>query len=231
MRTGDIVFKDFNGYWKKDLDVPSLKDINLFFQKGVFYGIAGKVGSGKSGLLGVILGELPYYSGQFGLKGSISYVEQEPIVFSDTVRNNILFGLPFDQQLYDRAVDQSCLTTDFQILERGDETMVGEKGITLSGGQKARLALARALYADSDIFVLDDPISAVDSKVAREIHEKCLNQLRLNKTLILVTHQISFLYDCDQVIIMDEGSVVKTGHPSELTAELREMSAIFKGEE
>lgn len=107
--------------------------------------------------------------------------------------------------------------------------MVGEKGITLSGGQKARLALARALYADGDIFILDDPISAVDSKVAHEIHEKCLKRLKSTKTLILVTHQISFLYDCDQVIIMDDGKIVKTGPPSALTVELREMSAIFKG--
>lgn len=229
LKIGDILFKDFNGYWKKSFEVASLKDINLFFQKGVFYGIAGRVGSGKSGLLGVILGELPYFSGHFGMKGKISYVEQEPIVFSDTIRNNILFGIPFDQQRYDNVVEQSCLIADFEILEHGDATMVGEKGITLSGGQKARLALARALYADGDIFILDDPISAVDSKVAREIHEKCLKQLRKNKTLILVTHQISFLYDCDHVIIMDEGKVSKTGSPSALTAELREMSAIFRG--
>ena len=101
----------------------------------------------------------------------------------------------------------------------------------MSGGQKARLALARALYADSDIFIFDDPISAVDSKVAREIHEKCLKKLRTTKTLILVTHQINFLYDCDQVIIMEEGRVKKTGHPSELTKELREMSNIFSVDE
>jgi ABC-type multidrug transport system fused ATPase/permease subunit len=93
-----------------------LKDISLFFQQGVFYGITGRVGSGKSGLLGAILGELPFYSGHFALKGRISYVEQEPIVFSDTIRNNILFGIPFDQQKYDTVVEQSCLITDFEIL-------------------------------------------------------------------------------------------------------------------
>lgn len=89
-----------------------------------------------------------------------------------------------------------------------------KRGVTLSGGQKARLALARALYADSDIFLLDDPISAVDSKVAREIHEKCIKRLSKSKTVILVTHQISFLYDCDHVIIMEDGKVKLTGHPS-----------------
>lgn len=87
--------------------------------------------------------------------------------------------------------------------------------------------MARALYADSDIFLLDDPISAVDSKVAKQIHERCLKQLCKTKTLILVTHQISLLYDCDQVIIMDDGRVRKQAHPSQLTAELREMSALF----
>lgn len=189
------------------------------------------MGSGKSGLLGVILKEIPYFSGKFESRGSISYVEQEPIIFSDTVRNNILFGLSYDEQRYARVVDESCLAADFEILEDGDETIVGEKGITLSGGQKARLALARALYADSDIFIFDDPISAVDSKVAREIHEKCLKKLSKTKTLILVTHQISFLYDCDQVIIMEDGRVRQTGHPSELIKELREMSATFKKSE
>jgi ATP-binding cassette subfamily C (CFTR/MRP) protein 4 len=119
------------------------------------------------------------------------------------------------------VVDEACLATDFEILEKGDQTMVGEKGITLSGGQKARLALARALYADSDIFLLDDPISAVDSKVAREIHEKCLKKLCKTKTVILVTHQIGFLYDCDVVIIMEEGMVRKMGHPFELADELK----------
>ena len=194
----------------------------------MFYGITGRVGSGKSGLLGVILREIPYYSGQFESRGSVSYVEQEPVIFSDTVRNNILFGLAYSEERYSQAVEEACLAADLEILEDGEQTIVGERGVTLSGGQKARLALARALYADSDIFILDDPISAVDSKVAREIHEKCFKRLSKAKTLILVTHQISCLYDCDQVIIMEEGKVKRTGHPSELTEELAEMSALFK---
>lgn len=130
--------------------------------------------------------------------------------------------------MYGRALAQSCLTADLKMLERGDQTMVGERGVTLSGGQKARLSLARALYADSDIFVLDDPISAVDARVAKEIHERCLKPLAKSKTVILVTHQIGFLYDCDHVIIMEDGRVRKAGRPSELTAELREMSADLK---
>jgi ATP-binding cassette subfamily C (CFTR/MRP) protein 4 len=103
------------------------------------------------------------------------------------------------------VVEEACLNPDFQILEEGDQTLVGEKGITLSGGQKARVALARALYSDADIYLLDDPISAVDSKVAKQIHEKCLKKLSQTKTVILVTHQISFLYECDELLLMDDG--------------------------
>ena len=109
--------------------------------------------------------------------------------------------------------------------------MVGERGITLSGGQKARLALARALYSDSDIFIFDDPISAVDSKVASEIHRKCLMKLKSSKTVILVTHQISFLYDCDEVIILDGGRVKAQGTPLQVQRELEEISAVEKAEE
>jgi ATP-binding cassette subfamily C (CFTR/MRP) protein 4 len=184
------------------LTVPSLKGINLTFRPATFYGITGKVGAGKSGLLGAILREVPYFSGRLRLAGSVSFVEQEPIIFSATVRENILFGRAFAPAHYDRVVAAACLEPDFDILEAGDQTVVGEKGITLSGGQKARVSLARALYADSDIFLFDDPISAVDAKVAREIHEKCLRPLSRSKTVILVTHQIGFLYDCDEVIVL-----------------------------
>lgn len=119
------------------------------------------------------------------------------MIFSETIKNNILFGREFSADLYQRVIEQSCLISDFEILDKGDETLVGERGITLSGGQKARVSLARALYAEADIYLFDDPISAVDSKVARKIQEKCIKPLSKKKTVILVTHQISFLYDCD----------------------------------
>jgi ATP-binding cassette subfamily C (CFTR/MRP) protein 4 len=102
------------------------------------------------------------------------------------------------------------------LLENGDETLVGERGITLSGGQKARLALARALYANGDIYLLDDPISAVDAKVAKEIYEKVILHLSKEKTLILVTHQINYLLECDQVLIFDKGEVIHNDKPQNL---------------
>jgi ATP-binding cassette subfamily C (CFTR/MRP) protein 4 len=142
------------------------------------------------------------------------------------VRGNVLFGRPFNAEAYRSAVERSCLLPDFALLEKGDATVVGERGTTLSGGQKARVALARALYSDSDILLLDDPISAVDSRVARQIHEGCLRRLSADKTVILVTHQIAFLYDCDRVIIMEDGAVKKQGTPKELEKELREISAL-----
>lgn len=157
------------------------------------YGIAGRVGSGKSGLIGAILREIPYYSGHIEVLGKIVYVEQEPVVFSDTIHKNILFGRAYDDAAYKRAIGLSCFENDLKILKEGENTIVGEKGITLSGGQKARLSLARALYGDADIYLLDDPISAVDSKVAKSIFQKCIRQLAKEKIVILVTHQISYI--------------------------------------
>jgi ATP-binding cassette subfamily C (CFTR/MRP) protein 4 len=125
------------------------------------------------------------------------------VIFSETIKNNILFGGEFRADLYQRVIEQSCLISDFEILDKGDETLVGERGITLSGGQKARVSLARALYAEADIYLFDDPISAVDSKVARKIQEKCIKPLSKKKTVILVTHQISYLYECEKVIILE----------------------------
>ena len=110
----------------------------------------------------------------------------------------------------------SCLRSDFDILARKDETVVGEKGITLSGGQKARLVLARALYADGDIFLLDDPISAVDAKVAREIFSKCIRPLSRHKTVILVSHQLNYIEQCDEVIILEQGGIKARGRPEDI---------------
>ena len=174
------------------------------------------MGSGKSGLIGAILKEIPYYSGKLEVEGKIAYVEQEPIVFSDTIQKNILFGRIYDEIQYDRAINLSCLKADLAILPGGDQTVIGEKGITLSGGQKARLTLARALYGEVDIYLLDDPISAVDSKVAKKIFHDCIKVLGQEKTVILVTHQISYIEECDEVIILSNGEISTFGKPENL---------------
>lgn len=155
-------------------------------------------------------------------------MEQEPILFSDTVRNNILFGRSFEHERYEEAVRLSCLGPDLKTLSEGDLTMVGERGITLSGGQKARLSLARALFADADIYLLDDPISAVDARVGRKIFENCIKPLSLRKTVLLITHQIGYYEACDQVLMINEGSISYEGSPTSLKARLSEVSEITK---
>lgn len=141
------------------------------------------------------------------MKGKVAYVEQQPAIFSDSIRNNILFGRQFKQEAYDRALKLSCFLADLKLQPQGEETIIGQKGTTLSGGQKARLTLARALYGEADIYLLDDPLSAVDSKVGKKIFKKCIKQLSQTKTVILVTHQIGYLHDCDQVIIVEDGAI------------------------
>ena len=145
-----IQLENFNGYWhipEGEEKKPVLKKINLSIQKGKFYGLCGPVGCGKTSLFQVFLNELPFYNGSAQIKGKVSYCEQDLVIFSWTIRENILFGRPFDPQRYAQVVEASCLLRDFELLEHGENTLVGEKGITLSGGQKARIGLARALYS------------------------------------------------------------------------------------
>ena len=118
------------------------------------------------------------------------------------------------------------MNADLEILEKGDQTIVGERGITLSGGQKARLALARALYFDADIYLLDDPISAVDSKVARKIYDGAIMKMKGKKTIVLVTHQITYMYGCDKVVIMKEGKIAEYDAPEKLRYQLNELEMI-----
>ena len=158
------------------------------------------------------------------MEGKIAYVEQEPIVFSDTVYKNILFGRPFSFAKYEKAVELSCLKNDFKLLAEGDMTIVGEKGVTLSGGQKARLALARAIYGEADIYLFDDPISAVDARVAKKLFQNCIKPLAKDKIVILVTHQINYIEECDEAIVMDNGQISASGVPSQIKTALKELS-------
>ena len=124
------------------------------------------------------------------------------------------------------ALADSCMDSDIRMFENHDDTLVGEKGVTLSGGQKARLALARALYSEPEILLLDDPISAVDSKVAKRIFANIVDKNRGEKTIILVTHQISYLFKCDRVLLMGEGQIVKNDEPHKLKDELKNLERL-----
>lgn len=166
----------------------------------------GQVGSGKSSLLQMLLKELPLNSGVLETIGEVSYASQEPWLFVSTVRNNILFGLPYTKSRYNRVVNVCALERDFELFPNGDRTLVGERGVSLSGGQRARINLARAVYRQADIYLFDDPLSAVDTHVGKHLFEECILKYLGEKTRILVTHQLQFLKHADQIIIMNNVS-------------------------
>ncbi|XP_053167888.1 ATP-binding cassette sub-family C member 4 isoform X2 [Hemicordylus capensis] len=165
----------------------------------------------KSSLLSAILGELSASKGFIDVRGRIAYVSQQPWVFSGTVRNNILFGKEYKKEKYEKVLRACALKKDMLLLEDGDLTMIGDRGATLSGGQKARVNLARAVYQDADIYLLDDPLSAVDAEVSRHLFEKCICQTLHKKLSILVTHQLQYLQSANQILILKEGNEVGKG--------------------
>ncbi|XP_052868167.1 ATP-binding cassette sub-family C member 4-like [Anopheles cruzii] len=198
----------------------TLANVNIDFRKGKLIGVIGPVGAGKSSLLQAILRELPLDTGAIVCRGKFAYVSQEPWVFAGTVRQNILFGQPMEKDRYESVVRACALVTDFEQLPDGDRTMIGERGAALSGGQKARISLARAVYRRADVFLLDDPLSAVDAHVGKHLYDLCLGPQgrlgALKTTRILVTHQVHFLKDADWVVVMNDGRVQAQGTPHEL---------------
>ena len=158
--------------WNSEDKQPTLKDISVDLKPGDLLCVVGPVGSGKSSFLMGLLKELPLESGEIKVEGSVSYASQDAWSFNDSVRNNILFGMEYDEQKYNKVVEVCALQRDLKLMPFGDRTLVGEKGVSLSGGQKARINLARAIYRDADICLLDDPLSAVDAPVAKHIFEK-----------------------------------------------------------
>ena len=193
-----------------------LQDINFFAPSKSLTVITGPVGSGKSTLLSAIAGETSNTSGTIDYQGSVIYLPQTAWVFSGTIKENILFGQPFEESKFERIIDVCALKEDFQRLPDGDQTVVGERGEVLSGGQQARVSLARAVYADGDIYLLDDPLSAVDSKVGQHIFNKCIKDLLGNKIVLLASHQQQHMENADQVIVLYRGRVLDKGRFTEL---------------
>ncbi|NXY47604.1 MRP7 protein, partial [Ceuthmochares aereus] len=192
---------------------------NLSVRKGMLLGVVGKVGSGKSSLLAAITGELIKQGGRLyvcDLEQGFGLATQEPWIQFTTVRENILFGREYDARLYEEVVEACALSEDLNILPAGDHTEVGENGVTLSGGQKARIALARAVYQEKDLYLLDDPLAAVDADVANHLMQKCVLGVLKHKTRILCTHRTEFLEKADALLLIDNGRIVKTGTPADI---------------
>uniref|UniRef100_A0A672PR58 ATP binding cassette subfamily C member 12 n=1 Tax=Sinocyclocheilus grahami TaxID=75366 RepID=A0A672PR58_SINGR len=192
---------------------PSLRNVSFTLSKGRLLGVCGNVGSGKTSLISSILEQMHLLSGSVSANGTLAYVSQQAWIFHGTVRNNILMGEPFDQT---RVIHACSLKPDLEILPYGDQTEIGERGINLSGGQKQRVSLARAVYSNRDIFLLDDPLSAVDAHVGKHIFEECIKKELKGKSVILVTHQLQYLEFCDQVLLLDNGEIKEAGTHSDL---------------
>ena len=206
-----VSITDASFSWNQEILSNTLRDITFNVRNGDLLAITGAVGSGKSSLLTAILGELPLHRGSILYHGKIAYVPQIPWVFSGTIRENILFGLPFNEERFQKVVHICELTKDLTNFTNGDLTEIGQRGVTLSGGQKARVGLARAVYSDADIYLLDDPLSAVDTKVGRRLFENCIFGHLSGRIRLLVTHQLQYLKDVDRVIVMDNGSIAHQG--------------------
>nr|XP_061802825.1 ATP-binding cassette sub-family C member 4-like [Nerophis lumbriciformis] len=211
-----IELKRLTCYWDKLLDSPSLQDISLTVKSHQLLAVIGPVGSGKSSLLSAILGELCQDTGTLTVRGQLNYASQQPWVFPGTIRSNILFGRRMDPEKYERILKACALKKDLELLPNGDLTLIGDKGGTLSGGQKARINLARAVYEEADIYLLDDPLSAVDAEVGKYLFEKCICGLLKNKCRILVTHQLQNLGAVDHIVVVKEGRIIAQGTYSEL---------------
>ncbi|KAJ4754875.1 ABC subfamily C transporter [Rhynchospora pubera] len=202
--------------WDMDNEEPTLKDLNFRALHGISVAVCGTVGSGKSSLLSCILGEMPKISGEVKVCGSTAYVSQSPWIQSGTIEDNILFGKEMERDWYEKVLEACSLIKDLEILQHGDQTVIGERGINLSGGQKQRIQIARALYQDADIFLFDDPFSALDAHTGSQVFKECILGLLASKTVIYVTHQVEFLPTADLILVMRGGKIAQVGKYQEI---------------
>ncbi|KAJ4459390.1 Multidrug resistance-associated protein [Paratrimastix pyriformis] len=194
----------------------TLREISFDVPRGSLTMVVGPVGSGKSSLAAALIGEITRVSGDVVVGGTLSYCAQQAWITNATVRENILFGLPFDEERYRRAVEVCALEPDFKIMAAGDQTAIGEKGVNLSGGQKQRISLARSVYSDREIYLWDDPLSAVDVHVGKHIFERCIRGQLRGRTMILITNQLQYLEQADQVVILKDGAIEAKGSYADL---------------
>ncbi|XP_072393708.1 ATP-binding cassette sub-family C member 4-like isoform X2 [Diabrotica undecimpunctata] len=209
LSTPGVVMSNVSSSWSDSGE--TLQDISLKIPPGFLCVVIGPLGAGKSSLLQLLLGELAIKTGMVQMGGEISYCSQEPWLFQSTIRNNILFGRSFDKQLYEKVVKVCALERDFQQFPERDKTVVGERGVSLSGGQRARINLARAIYRQADVYLLDDPLSAVDTHVGKHLFNQCIVKHLRGKTRILVTHQLQYLKKANLIVVLNQGKIETVG--------------------
>ena len=219
----------------------TLNKCDFEIKRGELVCVVGAVGSGKTAIVSALLGDMvPESSGDekqdsdevISIDGTVAYCSQSAWVQSASVKENILFGKLHSERKYHDALDAACMLTDLKLLPDADQTQIGEKGITLSGGQKQRCAIARAVYADADFVIMDDPLSALDAHVAKDVFNKCVRGVFREKAVLLVTHQLHFVERADKILVMKDGEVVERGSYKELieNAEyFRQMMESYRG--
>ncbi|XP_035030030.2 ATP-binding cassette sub-family C member 4 isoform X2 [Hippoglossus stenolepis] len=226
-----VKIQDLICYWDKMIENPTLQNVSFTVRPEQLLAVIGPVGAGKSSLLSAILGELSKESGVVKVKGELTYTSQQPWILPGTIRSNILFGKELNPKKYDRVLRACALKRDIDLMPGGDLAMVGDRGANLSGGQKARISLARAVYQDADIYLLDDPLSAVDAEVGRHLFEECICGLLRKKPRILVTHQLQYLKAADHIVVLKEGQMVAQGTYRELQSCGLDFTSLLKEEE
>jgi len=199
--------------------IELLKDIKLTVEKGDLIAIVGPIGAGKTCLLNAILNNLDVLNNTFNKKikinGTVAYIPQKAWILNDTIKNNIIFKSPFNSEKYQTVVRICQLMPDFELFKLGDMTPVSDKGANLSGGQKTRINIARAVYSDSDIYLFDDPLSALDSHVGEAIFKGLIKDYLKNKTVLVVTHALQYIPMMNKVIYIDEGKIIFYGKPED----------------
>ncbi|KAL6117526.1 abcc5 [Pungitius sinensis] len=205
----------------------TLHRIDQRIKKGSLVGICGGVGSGKSSLLSALLGQMTLLEGNVAVSGGFAYVAQQAWILNESLKENILFGNEYDQDKYHAVLEACCLLPDLGELPYGDMTEIGERGANLSGGQRQRVSLARALYSERPILLLDDPLSAVDACVGSHVFHKAIRGAAKGRTVLFVTHQLQYLPDCDQVILMKDGQIAEYGTHAQLMGKERDYASLF----
>ncbi|KAL5715506.1 Canalicular multispecific organic anion transporter 1 [Ranunculus cassubicifolius] len=203
--------------WDTKADHPTLSNINVDIPVGSLVAVVGSTGEGKTSLISAMLGELPpMEDSRVEIRGTVAYVPQVSWIFNATVRNNILFGSTFEAARYEKAIEVTALQHDLELFPGGEFTEIGERGVNISGGQKQRVSMARAVYSNSDVYIFDDPLSALDAHVGRQVFDKCIKEELKGKTRVLVTNQLHFLPQVDKILLVHEGTIKEEGTFEEL---------------